>query len=515
MRKLLLANLGAAVGLGAGAVGVAYAVTHKLKDDKNQSGTVQDVNNIFKQIQNLYTGQTDIRTITDNNYNSLYTFIQQSIAGTIATITTSTDKKLELQRSELLEEINKIKAALDAHTQFDGESFAAIYTALANMNLRLDGIDNIQQAFETKFNNLVSDYKSTATELWAGINGLQTYVDSINATNLGKFNDLNSSISAIEQKLLQVDELRSMVLSTEEDIHRILKRLRILEADVQNLTDKQGYDLQALQAAIAALETADQGLSSKITVIDGAINNIWTHIDTIITQINNLKDRQDISEADLATIKAEIANVKSIQNTTSQQQLDLIAQFNTVNDKVNSLFIGNSLLQTQIDYLNNQNTQLYANFLYLQSAINNLESMYGTGGSTTVSIKPSLTDPNYTIYEKGQTNANGILRYPSIEVPNLNAVKRFAIYVKVTNTSTNASYVTQIIDSYPNYDYKLLGSSTQGFNNEQFLVSIGLDKNVNKININGLWTRKSSDSWKTSKDIDNTTVQITNIVATY
>lgn len=157
MRKLLLANLGAAVGLGAGAVGVAYAVTHKLKDNQNQSNTTQDVNNIFKQIQNLYTGQTEIKTITDNNYNSLYTFIQQAIAGTVASITTSTDKKLELQKDALLEEINKVKTALDAHKQFDGESFAAVYTALANLNQRLDGIDAIQASFEEKLNILKAD----------------------------------------------------------------------------------------------------------------------------------------------------------------------------------------------------------------------------------------------------------------------------------------------------------------------------------------------------------------------
>lgn len=514
MRKLLFANIGAAVACGVGAMGATIAITHKVKADQARTESVADINNIFKNIQNLYAGQTEIKTVTDSNYNSLYTFIQQSIAGTVATLKTSQEKALALQKADLLEELNKVKAALDAHSSFDNESFSAIYTAIQQLNGRLDGITNLQEQFEAKLNILESDYKDTAKDLWDAYGALETLINTSNAQTTIRFDALESVVNQLQAKLLSVDELRSMILSTNQVVTEIQDRLTALETNLNNLSDKTGYDIAALHTAIAALQTAHTDLETKADGIDAKVTEIWAHLGNIYDKLDALESKQDLTEQDVADIKTEIAAIKLIQGTTGAAQAALLTQFNEINNKVNELFIGNAQLQSQVNYLNDQNTLLYQNFLYLQTAINKLEDLYGSASAATVSIKPRPDDNSYVIYEKA-SGQSGTVRFPSIEVPNLEKARRFAIYIKVTNTSNNTSYVTQIIDAYPDYDYKLIGSSTQGFNNEQFLVSIGLDRTVDKININGLWMRKSSDAWKTSKDIDNTKVQITNVVVTY
>ncbi len=362
--QILLAGLSHNVSV----CGPAYAFTSDVTETKvTFNVNFSDCLSVLYYIDGSYIGKTvdysqENAQLSDVKLYYSYVTVVQGENGTIsvpygmdpgetATITITPDEGYELD-TLIVTDANGDPVTVENNT-FTVPAGGATVTATFKVKYAtIIDLNNAVKALEEKIAAQVDpdELADAVTELEALINAAKAYADTQDAA-------LKSELEAAIANAITASEtaLKDWVNG---ELEQTLKDIADLQAELSALAGSAATDSE-LAAAVAAQQAALDGAKSDLTAayekaIEDAINenngkisieitvavkaaqdNLQAQIDSIIDEIEKVKARLDIAEADIISINQQIAainnSINELQNAINSGSTDLSAEIAALN----------------------------------------------------------------------------------------------------------------------------------------------------------------------------------------
>lgn len=520
MNKKLLWGLGLGSISAIGVAGVTVgAIALSRNNDSNKridalssrvTTNVDSINKILDQISTSYNTQArSVALHTDqiNNMNSVYEVLAQNVANLLQTVQDQGNAFINLYKQDIATELTNVYKAIGDSNLDTNTKLEQVYTAISNLMERTSSLEVEQANLLQKINEVESNSDTKIADMWTAFSEFKTYIESQQAITTSNFEDINSRVGILQTKVLEINGLAQELLSVQSSIDSILTRLNALEAKVSGIKD---YDDTELKARIADLEVARTAIDAKIKTIEDAEEIILTKFGEIDSKINamdlNLQITGQISTQnalDITTLKTLVNDIMAVQSTANTDIAGLKADLASFNTKLDEVFAKNAQLESDVNNLYARQETLFNNMIDIQTLIRQLQDQYQTS-STVVSIK---TDKK--LYDARVQKVT----YDSVDIANLDKAKTISLFIKIQNKDSSTSYITKIIDTYPENSTTFLGQATS-VGKEQFLM--GATVSNNKINITKLWSKnESGSSWSDISSDKVSIITLVNAVVTY
>lgn len=214
------------------------------------------------------------------------------------------------------------KAINDNNGKINAEIAAAVKTAQDNLQAQIDAINNEIEKIKTRLDIIEADINSIKQQIddLKGVDAeLKGYIESLQDTA----NDLQSKIDATNDALAVLEsDLEGQITASEQ---KVLDELKTVKT--------------ALEGQLATIKETITTLTSRLTIIEGTIVQLFKAIDECATQ-------EDVNEVkqNLATVLSDIAAMK-IDIKDLQDRMD------TVEGEVDSLQTAVANLESRIEAL--------------------------------------------------------------------------------------------------------------------------------------------------------------------
>ena len=214
------------------------------------------------------------------------------------------------------------KAINDNNGKISAEIAAAVKTAQDNLQAQIDAINNEIEKIKTRLNIIEADINSIKQQIddLKGVDAeLKGYIESLQNTA----NDLQSKIDATNDALAVLEsDLEGQITASEQ---KVLDELKTVKT--------------ALEGQLATIKETITTLTSRLTIIEGTIVQLFKAIDECATQ-------EDVNEVkqNLATVLSDIAAMK-VDIKDLQDRMD------TVEGEVDSLQTAVANLESRIEAL--------------------------------------------------------------------------------------------------------------------------------------------------------------------
>lgn len=214
------------------------------------------------------------------------------------------------------------KAINDNNGKINAEIAAAVKTAQDNLQAQIDAINNEIEKIKTRLDIIEADINSIKQQIddLKGVDAeLKGYIESLQNTA----NDLQSKIDATNDALAVLEsDLEGQITASEQ---KVLDELKTVKT--------------ALEGQLATIKETITTLTSRLTIIEGKIVQLFNAIDECATQ-------EDVNEVkqNLATVLSDIAAMK-VDIKDLQDRMD------TVEGEVDSLQIAVANLESRIEAL--------------------------------------------------------------------------------------------------------------------------------------------------------------------
>ena len=214
------------------------------------------------------------------------------------------------------------KAINDNNGKINAEIAAAVKTAQDNLQAQIDAINNEIEKIKTRLNIIEADINSIKQQIddLKGVDAeLKGYIESLQNTA----NDLQSKIDATNDALAVLEsDLEGQITASEQ---KVLDELKTVKT--------------ALEGQLATIKETITTLTSRLTIIEGTIVQLFKAIDECATQ-------EDVNEVkqNLATVLSDIAAMK-VDIKDLQDRMD------TVEGEVDSLQTAVANLESRIEAL--------------------------------------------------------------------------------------------------------------------------------------------------------------------
>ena len=214
------------------------------------------------------------------------------------------------------------KAINDNNGKINAEIAAAVKTAQDNLQAQIDAINNEIEKINTRLDIIEADINSIKQQIddLKGVDAeLKGYIESLQNTA----NDLQSKIDATNDALAVLEsDLEGQITASEQ---KVLDELKTVKT--------------ALEGQLATIKETITTLTSRLTIIEGTIVQLFKAIDECATQ-------EDVNEVkqNLATVLSDIAAMK-IDIKDLQDRMD------TVEGEVDSLQTAVANLESRIEAL--------------------------------------------------------------------------------------------------------------------------------------------------------------------
>ena len=214
------------------------------------------------------------------------------------------------------------KAINDNNGKINAEIAAAVKTAQDNLQAQIDAINNEIEKINTRLDIIEADINSIKQQIddLKGVDAeLKGYIESLQNTA----NDLQSKIDATNAALAALEsDLEGQITASEQ---KVLDELKTVKT--------------ALEGQLATIKETITTLTSRLTIIEGTIVQLFKAIDECATQ-------EDVNEVkqNLATVLSDIAAMK-IDIKDLQDRMD------TVEGEVDSLQTAVANLESRIEAL--------------------------------------------------------------------------------------------------------------------------------------------------------------------
>lgn len=214
------------------------------------------------------------------------------------------------------------KAINDNNGKINAEIAAAVKTAQDNLQVQIDAINNEIEKIKTRLDIIEADINSIKQQIddLKGVDAeLKGYIESLQNTA----NDLQSKIDATNDALAVLEsDLEGQITASEQ---KVLDELKTVKT--------------ALEGQLATIKETITTLTSRLTIIEGKIVQLFNAIDECATQ-------EDVNEVkqNLATVLSDIAAMK-VDIKDLQDRMD------TVEGEVDSLQTAVANLESRIEEL--------------------------------------------------------------------------------------------------------------------------------------------------------------------
>lgn len=214
------------------------------------------------------------------------------------------------------------KAINDNNGKINAEIAAAVKTAQDNLQAQIDAINNEIEKIKTRLDIIEADINSIKQQIddLKGVDAeLKGYIESLQNTA----NDLQSKIDATNDALAVLEsDLEGQITASEQ---KVLDELKTVKT--------------ALEGQLATIKETITTLTSRLTIIEGKIVQLFNAIDECATQ-------EDVNEVkqNLATVLSDIAAMK-VDIKDLQDRMD------TVEGEVDSLQTAVANLESRIEEL--------------------------------------------------------------------------------------------------------------------------------------------------------------------
>ena len=214
------------------------------------------------------------------------------------------------------------KAINDNNGKISAEIAAAVKTAQDNLQAQIDAINNEIEKINTRLDIIEADINSIKQQIddLKGVDAeLKGYIESLQNTA----NDLQSKIDATNDALAVLEsDLEGQITASEQ---KVLDELKTVKT--------------ALEGQLATIKETITTLTSRLTIIEGTIVQLFKAIDECATQ-------EDVNEVkqNLATVLSDIAAMK-VDIKDLQDRMD------TVEGEVDSLQTAVANLESRIEAL--------------------------------------------------------------------------------------------------------------------------------------------------------------------
>ena len=214
------------------------------------------------------------------------------------------------------------KAINDNNGKISAEIAAAVKTAQDNLQAQIDAINNEIEKINTRLDIIEADINSIKQQIddLKGVDAeLKGYIESLQNTA----NDLQSKIDATNDALAVLEsDLEGQITASEQ---KVLDELKTVKT--------------ALEGQLATIKETITTLTSRLTIIEGKIVQLFNAIDECATQ-------EDVNEVkqNLATVLSDIAAMK-VDIKDLQDRMD------TVEGEVDSLQTAVANLESRIEAL--------------------------------------------------------------------------------------------------------------------------------------------------------------------
>ena len=214
------------------------------------------------------------------------------------------------------------KAINDNNGKINAEIAAAVKTAQDNLQAQIDAINNEIEKIKTRLDIIEADINTIKQQIddLKGVDAeLKGYIESLQNTA----NDLQSKIDATNDALTVLEsDLEGQITASEQ---KVLDELKTVKT--------------ALEGQLATIKETITTLTSRLTIIEGKIVQLFNAIDECATQ-------EDVNEVkqNLATVLSDIAAMK-VDIKDLQDRMD------TVEGEVDSLQTAVANLESRIEAL--------------------------------------------------------------------------------------------------------------------------------------------------------------------
>ena len=280
------------------------------------------------------------------------------------------------------------KAIEDNNGKISAEIAAAVKTAQDNLQVQIDAINSEIEKIKARLDIIEADINSIKQQIddLKGVDAeLKGYIESLQNTA----NDLQSKIDATNDALAVLEsDLEGRITASEQ---KVLDELKTVKT--------------ALEGQLATIKETITTLTSRLTIIEGKIVQLFNAIDECATQedVNEVKQNLATVQSDMAAMKVAIK--------------DLQDRMDTVEGEVDSL-------QTAVDNLESRIEALEKNFA------NRIQSLV---------FVPQYSDGKILMDYTGRTT-QAHFRISPATIAKLIEVKNVKAFARYTNDPTTRAY---------------------------------------------------------------------------
>ena len=286
-------------------------------------------------------------------------------------------------------------AITDKNGKISAEIAAAVKTAQDNLQAQIDAINSEIEKIKARLDIIEADINSINQQIDA-INGSIEDLKNVDAELKGYIESLQNTASDLQSK---IDATNDALAVLESDLEGQIT------ASEQKVLDELKTVKTALEGQLATIKETITTLTSRLTIIEGKIVQLFNAIDECATQedVNEVKQSLTTVQSDMAAMKEAI--------TALQDRMD------TVEEEVDSL-------QTAVANLESRIEALEKNFA------NRIQSL---------TFVPQYSDGKILMDYTGRTT-QAHFRISPASIAKLIAVENVKAFARYTNDPTTRAY---------------------------------------------------------------------------
>ena len=280
-------------------------------------------------LENYNDTISEIRETTTTSIQENYENLSDEIGGIYTQVEKTIDEQIQINIRSLVERINLANQNVESASQ-------QLSQATSSMNASVQEVNNLIVNFKTTFEESFNQFKiEVERTLIAYKDTLIKYIDDKIITVSSTTGDLSSRIGKVESDLAKINigTLNTFITTTiENNISGIINQnLNQLNMEIDLITqDINELELELNSKISDIIVNINSGLDSKISQINMAV-------ETLNTELVNLKKSGENSQVEISTFLLETKNYIATPNDIAENLLHLKANCtdNTLMESVN------------------------------------------------------------------------------------------------------------------------------------------------------------------------------------
>jgi len=256
-----------------------------------------------------------------------------------------------------LSEIDSAKQQVEQTVAASAKLKTAISGNVESISRLIGEIQQWQTEIKETQKSNIADFQSSVSHLKSSCdNAVSAFGHDINKVSDNFSNQTGASLSAFDQELekfaeqiKQLESIREAIITVSDEISKIKETITALDSNMQSANLAQSQNLDKICNKLESLtQIFTTAINTQARNLNTTYNDTVVRIDTVSTELSNLKKNFDKIFLEIGTINNNLHELKTVNSSLSTMRNQVDSLFNKVYKETTSNL---STIQKQVDSL--------------------------------------------------------------------------------------------------------------------------------------------------------------------